>query len=177
MPIFVAQCTIEDLRDFVEELEWVEGGSQDEPAWQPPSTEAIVRWWELDDGWGAFVVQGEEEIVPSNDLAAVFELCDDVDVMNAIAAAAAPEEVVYWARMLGVFAAGDEPLADVCDVLKGLMTSDRADFAGAAVRGLARARWTALTEVLRQTGERWPELAEDCERALASIRRSPVRGC
>ena len=176
MPTMViARATTDDLRALAEELEWREvAAAEDEVAWQPEATEARILWRPLDSAWGALAVEGEHTEVALDDIAGVLDLWDDVDAMNAIAAAETPAEVAQWARRLGAFAAGDEALLGTLDVLRGLLLSDREEFVAAAMEGLSHARWGALTEPLRQAGLRWPDLAAQCGRALASIRKNPV---
>ena len=173
--IVIARATTDEVRALAEELEWREvAASPDEVAWQPEATEARVLWRPLDGEWGVLAVEGEHTEVALDDIAGVLDLWDDVDAMNAIAAAESPAEVAQWARRLGAFAAGDEALSGTLDVLCGLLTSDRDEFVAAAVEGLSHARWAALAEPLRRVGMRWPDLEAQCGRALASIRKSPV---
>jgi hypothetical protein len=171
----IARATTDEIRALAEELAWRKvSAADDEVAWQPEATEARILWRPLDSAWGALVVGGEHAEVALDDIAGVLDLWDDVDAMNAIAAAESPAEVAQWACRLGAFAAGDEVLLGTLDVLRGLLMSDREEFVAAAVEGLSHARWSVLAEPLRQAGIRWPDLAEQCGRALASIRKNPV---
>lgn len=173
--IVVTSITIEELRALAVEMEWIKLPARNgEQAWQPQAMDAMIAWRILDPYYGVLRVEGPDTEVVMDDLDAVLNLHDDVDVMNAIAAATTAAEVELWATRLGAFAEGDEVLSGTLDVLLGLLASERFGFVAAAVRGLSHARWSTCAEPLRQVGERWPELEADCGKALGSIRRNPA---
>lgn len=173
--IALACASSEEMRALAAALHWeaLPAGDTD-LAWQPQGMDARVGWRELDNAFGVFSFEGNDGDLAAADLGMVLNLLDDVDAMQAIAAAPDPPTLESWARRLGAFVAGSQVYETTAAVLRGLLGCDSPDFAAAVVAGLQRARWQGLIEALKATAERRPDLAAGCHHAIGSIRSNPV---
>lgn len=136
--------------------------------WRSNDMDAIVTWFQVDATYGAFIIKGTDADLMISDLALAFELLDDVAVLQEIAGASNPLELVKWASRLGPFAAGDFQESTL-DVILGLLNSERPDFVAAMVSGLQCARWPELRAPLALVAVKYPTLSTLCEVGLSSI--------
>jgi hypothetical protein len=137
-------------------------------SWKSPDMDALVTWRPIDSSHGAFVIEGADAELMMADLSTAFRLLDDVEVMNEIAAATTPEELVLWVPRLGLFAEGGFQ-SSTLNVILGLLASEREEFVLAMAKGLCHARWRELLPALDDAAKRRPEWKALFDAARASI--------
>lgn len=153
------------VQELFEQMGWA---ADADGCWSRPDADVRIATRRRDDRFVALEIGGPDAELTRDDLAEVFELWDDVDLMEAMADVTSPGEVLGWVPGLGAFARG--PLQPATQgVIEGLLASERPEFVAAMAGALHDARWEGLRGPLQAAARRLPSLDAACAEALASI--------
>lgn len=168
----MAELNDADVSTLAKEMGWQHAGAplDGDASWLGGDMDARITWYQVDATHGAFIVEGTDAELLLADLGNGFELLDDVDVMDQIAAATTPQELARWVPRLAQFARGIFQQSTL-GVMLGLLTSEHSEFVTAMVQSLRHARWHELIEPLEDVARRRVELKPLCDAAVASIKK------
>lgn len=163
--VVLAEADLAAVRELFAQLGWT---ADADGRWSRPDADARVTLQRRDNRFVALEIEGPDADLTRDDLAQALDLWDDVDLMQALAGATTPEQVLEWVPGLGAFGRGPLQPATLA-VIEGLLVSERPEFAAAMVGALHDARWQALRGSLQVAARRLPSLGAACAEALASI--------